>query len=268
MDFGILGSNEGTSMKYLKTYFYVEHEIKFLIANLIEAYDHIDKFIICEHNRTHTGRPRDFIFDKHIHNFPKELMDKVIYLPLDISNITVEAYEDEEAIHAINEPVMRSAFMKVLEFEDEDIVVSVDADEIIYRDSYPYIFSEVEKSSCVRLNLNQFFYKTNYFWEDKDFVSPIASKYKVFKNHFPCNWRDYGPITSKKVGCHFSWCMTPEEMVYKLHTYSHPMYRFCADEQLMRDAIKNKEYPFDKNVDFRIRELNTDDPMIPECLRN
>lgn len=254
-------------MKYLKTYFYVEHEIKFLIMNLIEAYDHIDKFIICEFNRTHTGRPCDYIGQDHIDKFPKELMDKVIYLPLDISRVAVEAYENEDAIHAINEPIMRSAFMKALEFEDEDIVVSVDADEIIYRDAYPYIFEEVASKQCVRLNLHQFFYKTNYLWEDKDFVSPIAAKYKVFKDHFPCNWRDVGPVTSKKVGCHFSWCMTPEQMVYKLHTYSHPKYRFCANKELMENAIENKIYPFDENVDFKIKELDYDDERIPQSMR-
>ena len=146
-------------MKYLKTYFYVEHEVEFLIMNLVESYDHIDKFIICEHNRTHTGRPREYIFEKIRHKFPEELMDKVIYLKQDISDEAVEAYENEPAIHAVNEPVMRSRFMKDLQFDDEDIIVSVDADEIIYRDSYPYIFSEVESKNCVRLKLNQFFYK-------------------------------------------------------------------------------------------------------------
>ena len=78
------------SKVYLKTYFYVEHEIKFLIMNLMEAYHHVDHFIICEHNITHTGQPREFIFEEHKHKFPPELMDKVIYLPQDISEQTVE----------------------------------------------------------------------------------------------------------------------------------------------------------------------------------
>ena len=252
---------------YLKTYFYVEHEIKFLIMNLIESYDHIDKFIICEHNRTHTGMPRKFIFEKHEHKFPPELMDKVLYLPCDISEHTVEAYENEDAIHAINEPVMRSSFMTNLSFDDEDVIISIDADEIIYRDAYPYILSEVKEKDCVRLNLHQFFYKMNYLWEGKDFVSPIATKYKVFRHKYPCNLRDVGPVVSKKVGCHFSWCMTPKEMVYKLDTYSHPRYRFCADENLLEEAIKNKEYPFDPDVDFDITELEEDDVRLPECLK-
>jgi hypothetical protein len=256
------------NMIYLKTYFYVEHEIKFLVMNLIESYDHIDKFIICEHNRTHTGKPREFIFEKYRDQFPPELMDKVIYLPCDISEHTVEAYENEDDIHRINEPVMRSCFMTNLSFEDEDIVISVDADEIIYRESYPYIISEVNNNDVVRLNLYQFFYKTTYLWEGKDFTSPIASKYKVFKGQYPCNWRDVGRVVDKKVGCHFSWCMTPEQMVYKLHTYSHPRYRFCADKELLENAIKNKTYPFDPSIDFCIKEVNLNSEVLPSCIIN
>ena len=256
------------SKVYLKTYFYVEHEIKFLIMNLIESYDYIDKFIICEHNRTHTGQPRDFIWEDHKDKFPPQLMDKVLYLPCDISEHTVEAYENEDAIHQVNEPVMRSCFMTNLSFDDDDIIVSVDADEIIYRDVWDYIISETKQKDLVRLNLYQFFYKMTYLWEGKDFVSPISAKYKVFKGQYPCNWRDVGPVLSKKVGCHFSWCMTPEEMVYKLHTYSHPRYRFCADEKLLKGAIKNKEYPFDPEVDFNIRELEINDEVLPRCVND
>jgi hypothetical protein len=254
------------SKVYLKTYFYVEHEIKFLIMNLVESYDHIDKFIICEHNRTHTGQPRDYIFEKYKDRFPEELMDKVLYLPCDISEHAVEAYNNEDAIHAVNEPVMRSAFMTNIDFDDEDVIVSVDADEIIYGESYNYILSEVERKDCVRLNLHQFFYKPTYLWKGIDFVSPIATKYKVFKGHYPCNFRDVGDVVSEKVGCHFSWCMTPDEMVYKLHTYSHPQYRSCADKKLLKGAIENKEYPFDESVDFQIEELHSDDDRLPKSL--
>ena len=70
-----------------------------------------------------------------------------------------------------------------------------------------------------------------------------------------------------KAGCHFSWCMTPQEMVYKLHTYSHPKYRFCADEDVLRNAIENKMYPFDEDVAFDILELEDDDARLPKCIR-
>jgi len=255
-------------MIYLKTYFYVEHEIQFLSINLKEAYDHIDKFIICEFNRTHTGRPREFLNKESVlSKLPQDLIDKVVYLQCDISNIAVEAYENEAAIHNVNEPVMRSAFMKLINLNDDDIVISVDADEIIYNESYNKIINEVNSHSCIQIKLRQFFYKTTYLWKEKDFIAPTAAKYSVFKNSFPCNWRYEGKLLSDYHGCHFSWCMSPSEMVYKLHTYSHPKYRFCADENLLKDAIENKLYPFDDGTDFNIEELELTDLRMPKSMR-
>ena len=56
-------------------------------------------------------------------------------------------------------------------------------------------------------------------------------------------------------------------MVYKLHTYSHPRYRFLADEEILKSAINNKEYPFDKNINFDIEEIKIDDVRLPKSLK-
>ena len=64
-------------MIYLKTYFYTEHEFKFLKLNLIEGFNYIDKFIICEYNRTQTGEPREYIFEKNKHIFTDEELSKI-----------------------------------------------------------------------------------------------------------------------------------------------------------------------------------------------
>jgi hypothetical protein len=255
-------------MIYLKTYFYVNHEVQFLVANLLEAYDHIDKFIICEFNRTHTGRPCQLMgWDYLKEKFPKDKLDKVMYLPIDSSEMCVEAYNDEDTIHNINEPIMRSAFMKFIELRDEDIIVSVDADEIIYEHIYPRIIDAVETDGVCQLNLHQFFYKKNYLWKGKDFLAPTAIKYKYIKERWPCSIRYEGPVLPEKAGCHFSWCMSPEEMVYKLHTYSHPRYRHLANVNTLKNAIENKEYPFDPSIEFEIVELDPEDPIIPRSMR-
>jgi len=253
---------------YLKTYFYVEHEIQFLIANLKEAYPHIEKFIINEFNRTHTGMPREMIgWDRLKAHIPDSLIDKVLYMPVDISRDVVAAYDDEETIHRVNEPVMRSIFMKNMAFNDSDIIVSIDADEIIYGDTYPKIKEFLERQSCCSLNLHQFFYKKTYLWKNKDFVAPTAAKYSYFKNSYPCNLRYEGQVLPGKSGCHFSWCMTVSEMIYKLHTYSHPQFRFCANEELLTNAINEKIYPFDLTEKFEIEELTDDSYIIPKSIK-
>ena len=49
------------SKTYLKTYFYVDHEIQFLTTNLEESYNHIDKFIIVNLTEHTLADPESFL---------------------------------------------------------------------------------------------------------------------------------------------------------------------------------------------------------------
>ena len=162
---------------------------------------------------------------------------------------------------------MRGHFVKKIQFNDDDIIISVDADEIIYGDKYQQIISSVINNGPTLLKLRQFFYKYTYHWYNNDFIAPTAIKYRDFKNNYPCQLRYMGTLMEDFVGCHFSWCMTPTEMIYKLETYSHPKYRFCADLNLLENAVKNKTYPFDESTDFKINELGVDDPILPKKIK-
>tara|TARA_B100000287_G_scaffold309414_1_gene292623 strand:- start:312 stop:1097 length:786 start_codon:yes stop_codon:yes gene_type:complete len=252
---------------YLKTYCYAPHEVEFIEANLRECYPYIEKMIVCEFDINHTGMKREFIFQDLKERIDPSLVDKLDYHACSVYDHTVEAYDNEPAIHQVNEPVMRSWFTKLYNFEESDIILSVDADEIIMGDKIPYIIDEVKKRGGVSLKMRQFFYKKTYMWKDKDWLSPMAAFYGLMNPKYPNNWRDIGNSTSEYVGGHFSWCMTAEQMVHKLHTYSHPRYRFCADLELLNDAIENKKYPFDPNTKFDIEELSEDDERIPKSMR-
>lgn len=254
-------------MIYLKTYCYAPHEVDFIVANLRECYDYIDKMIVCEFDINHTGVKRELEYSNLKELVPSDLSDKLDYHACEVHDITARAYENEAAIHSVNEPVMRSYFTKLYDFADSDIIISIDADEILYKDMIPYVLEQVRQQGVIRLKLRQFFYKTTYLWKGKDFVSPIAAYYGAINPKFPNNWRDAGNITQEYVGCHFSWCMDVEAMIHKLDTYSHPRYRFCANRELLENAIANKEYPFDNNVNFDIQELRSDDELIPRSLR-
>lgn len=252
---------------YLKTYCYAPHEVEFISSNLEECYPHIDKMVVCEFDINHTGVKREFEYKDLKTKIPDHLSDKLDYHACEVYDITARAYDREDLIHKVNEPVMRSYFTKLYDFKPDDIIISVDADEIIYGDKIKYIIEQVKKYKIVALKLRQFFYKKTYLWKNKDFTSPIAAYYSHINPKFPNNWRDIGRITEEYVGGHFSWCMTPDEMVHKLHTYSHPRYRFCAKKELLENAIENKKYPFDERVKFNIIELDANDKIIPKSLR-
>lgn len=251
---------------YLKTYFYSEHEYEFINANLRESLNHVDSMILCEYDIHHTGLKREMIFD--INRIDEDLRHKLEYYPCEVhGKETVEAYDDEATIHRINEPVMRSYFTKLKDFDKNDIIYSVDADEIIYERTYQKMNELVSERGKVRLLLHQFFYKKNYLWKNKVFASPGAFLYGATSPKYMNNWRDDGMEPTFMCGAHFSWCMDVPTMIKKLHVYSHPRYRNCADEKLLTDAIENKTYPFDPSVKFEIEELDWDDMRIPDSMR-
>ncbi len=246
---------------------YVPHEVDLVIANLEECHQHIDKMIVCEFDVYHTGEKRDFQFQSLKSLVPGHLRAKIDYHACHVYDFTERAYDDEDTIHRINEPVMRSYFTKLYTFSDDDIIISVDADEILYGEKLPYVLERVDSNGTVALKMRQFFYRPTYLWKNKIFRSGSATKYGGIPVKFPFNWRDMGVLTDDFVGCHFSWCMDTDAMIHKLHTYGHPRYRFCADKTVLDAAIRNREYPFDPTVPFDIEDLSIDDERIPKSIR-
>lgn len=253
-------------MIYLKTYFYREFEFEYILANLKETFNYIDKFIVTEFNCHHTGRKRNFLNENVLDTIPSELKSKIDYHKCDILKYTVET-DNEDLIHQKNEPVMRSYFTKLYNFKDDDIIISVDADEILYNEKMDYLLEMTKQHGIVQCKMRQFFFKENYLWKNKVWTSPISTLYKNINPKFPNNWRDVGRSINEFVGAHMSWCMSPEDMIFKLHTYSHPRFRKYADLNVLQKAIENKEYIFDSKTNFEIEELKNNSELIPMSMR-
>lgn len=63
----------------MKSYCYSKHELPFIIANLNEGFEHIDKLILYEYNFTHTGLPKEYEIGKVLHLVPEHLKSKLLY---------------------------------------------------------------------------------------------------------------------------------------------------------------------------------------------
>lgn len=248
---------------YLKTIFSTPSEIKYLKLNIQESFEHIDKMIVCEFNYTHTGKKRELIFEKYLSSFTEEEKSKIHYIGADITQYIKDAVDNEPLAHK-NERLMRGYFVKEFPIKKNDIVFSVDADEVIFSQYYPEIIDKLNNAKwfwqpkSYRLPIRQFFYKINYHWVNLKFVSPIACKASFFLNKkYPAQWRDKGKIYNKQVGSHYSWCISIEEMIAKIKNYAHQeRYGHLANYDVLNNAIENKEYPFDKNRDFKIEVIN------------
>ena len=244
-------------MIYLKTIFTCPNEVKYLKLNLKESFNYIDKFIICEFNRTHIGSEKELIFEQYLQEFTQEEQKKIIYIGADISHLAIYEPDNNEIIHN-NERLMRGYFVKQLDLNGNDVVFSVDADEIIFGQYYEKVLKKIGFfTKAILLPLHQFFYRINYLWDNNTFIAPTVSKVSYYKNVYPAQWRYDGKLFSEKAGCHFSWCLTIDEMIAKLGMYSHHKdYRHLAKKEVLEDAVKNKTYPFDRKVDFHIKVID------------
>lgn len=244
-------------MIYLKTIFSAPNEIKYIKLNLEEAFDHIDKFIICEFNRTHTGVEREPIFNRYIDQFTENELKKIIYINADISKQAFLAVNDSDLAHK-NEQLMRGYFTSQINLDNNDIVFSVDADEIIFGQYYDKIISKLGFfNKAVKLQLHQFYYRINYLWENNKFIAPTVCKAKYYKDRYPAQWRYDGKLFQYVAGCHFSWCLTIDDMITKLGMYAHHSdYGHLAKREILEEAVRNRTYPFDLSVDFRIKVLD------------
>jgi hypothetical protein len=241
---------------YLKTLFYSPHEIKFLKLNIREASPFVDKVIICEFNRTHIGTERSFIFEQYLDTFSKEEQEKILYLPCDISGKVAQAADSEKA--HLNERLMRGYFVSQLDLNQRDIIISVDADEIIFRRNYPKLLNQIGVfQKAIKIQLYQFFYKINYLWEDENFIAPTIARVGYYKDQYPGQWRYDGKLYPEKVGCHFAWCMSIEDMIKKLQVYGHSFdYRHFANKEILENAVQTRTYPFDPQRKFLLKALD------------
>lgn len=262
-------------MIYLKSYCYSKHELPFIITNLIEGYDYIDKLLLYEYNYTHTGLKKNYELESLLHLIPEKLQSKLYYKKVDISDYVEYAYENGPLIHESNEPLQRSwAFNDSnINFQPNDIIIDIDIDEIIYKSSYASLINELEtKNRPLSIKMNQFFYKNNYLWSNLIFDGSTIYKYymtgnNIYKGLKIKNYRSLIDRTDNIHGCHMSWNMPVNYMLKKLHSYSHPEYRKFCDKDLLEKAIKEKIYIFDLNRPFDIVELNLNDSRIPEFLQ-
>jgi hypothetical protein len=264
-------------MLYLKSYCYSKHELPFIITNLQEGFHHIDKLILYEYNYTHTGLKKDYEIEKVLHLIPIELKSKLLYKKIDLTNYIEYAVNDENKCHKINENIQRSWLFndKDIVLNDEDIIIDIDIDEIIYRYSYNDLILELnQNNNPISIKLNQFFFKNNYLWSNLIFDAPAIYKYKMVKNininikGILCKYQRYcSKKTSKIYGCHMSWVMPIQDMIKKIYSGAHTKYHHLGKKDILEKAIKEKKYIFDLKRPFNIIELNLKDTRIPIYLQ-
>lgn len=109
--------------------FYNELDLLELRLNIL--YDYVDRFVIVEGNKTHTGSDKEFILEKNLSRY-KNFSDKIIYIKVDDFPKLEESKNDVYGNNWLYENFQRDAIMRGLtECKPDDVIIISDCDEII-----------------------------------------------------------------------------------------------------------------------------------------
>lgn len=216
--------------------------------------DYVDKFIICESNKTHSGLPLEYMLEKRIDelNLPA---NKIEIIKLDIpedDKLPVElidvfnCYENNKNHQSIRartrERLQKDSLLKVIDNYDEDTIFLVsDSDEIINPDYLDWLSSAatVNETYVIKIPLvhlegraNLRVYKIDgnpKKWDRGMFVclkkhlrkaSPTQIRSNV-DNPFSVTYLQQDGIRVEDMGWHFSWMGGVEKRNIKRKSFTH-----------------------------------------------
>jgi beta-1,4-mannosyl-glycoprotein beta-1,4-N-acetylglucosaminyltransferase len=213
------------------------NEIELLHLRLMELNPVVDYFVLVESNKTHTGNPKEFIFEKNKEIF-KEYLHKIIHVKVE----DLPTYSSDNIW--IPENFQRNCIMRGLvdhASEGDKIIVS-DLDEIPNTD---LIVSNIENNEWVTFKQNLYYYyvncKQNCLWD-----GPIMANYGTFQS--PQQLRNTGRsgYNSKfHGGWHYSFMGGPDRVRYKVEN--------IAESSLIIDNVGNPsdiEYKMKNQIDL------------------
>jgi hypothetical protein len=251
---------------------------KELLKLRVELYkDVVDKFVIVESNKTHSGKPVPFRFEE----IAKELelpLEKIVYIPhhihdapyleiLDIDRTNAAGNKDNEAsVQArARERLQKDAVMQALHlFDDNDVVMYGDADEIIDPKHIRWVSNVVARDTLKydaimkiplvflqgRADLRVWDTSRNnwYPWNKAMFISTKAQimKYKISNlrcgNCYPLKttWPHSHGQAIPEMGWHFAWMGSGETRKIKAQSFAHAHDKF--KEMEYEKGFEDKSY--------------------------
>lgn len=224
------------------------NEIELLELRLMELYDFVDFFVIVEANKTHTGKEKEFIFEKNKNIFEKYL-NKVIYVKVedlptyDINNIWIP------------ENFQRNCILRGLHnIEIGDKVIVSDIDEIPNIETIKKVLNQ---NNPVTLIQDLFYYyvncKQNCIW-----FGTIIGTYGYFST--PQELRNlarsgYNPVNNG--GWHYSFMGGSEKIKIKVENIAESSYIIdqIGDVNEIEHKIKNQIDLWNRTEDYAIKKI-------------
>jgi len=245
-----------------------------LRLNILNNY--VDKFVIAEATKDHTGKDKKLNFN--INNFSK-FKNKISYIIVEDMPTNLKYYKKNWPVHHLRDQHQRNALARGYEdSNDEDLIMISDIDEIPDPNKIK-IFDVKNKYACfIQKNFQSKINLLNI--SDKNWMGTkiIKKKYikspqwlRNIKTAKPSFWKFYKPRQPQLIydgGWHFSFLKNPKGISKKIQSYSHSEYNksIYTDEKKIAERINNRIDIFDRN--FKYEKIDIDDTFPKYILEN
>ena len=265
----------GATPKVYDCFLYFNEDL-LLSLRLETLHQVVDTFVIAEATHTFAGKPKALRFNPT--RFPK-FADKIVYLVVDDLPL--------DSTHAFaNEIHQRNALMRGLTAAaPDDRVILSDVDEIpnpeaimryrpwylygtFIQKFYAYFFNNLgvktdnprEPRWWIRSKITTVGHLTNFFGTPQNLR--IYKKQPGISGLIHQIHRKVRHQRLYNGGWHFSWVMTPEQMIQKIESYSHTDHNIPAIKSVdaIRTAIQAGQDILKKGERFRLVELDSSFP--------
>ena len=230
----------------------------------------VDKFVIAEATKTHSGKDKKLNFD--LKKFSK-FKDKIEYLVIEDLPKNVKSYKKNWSENHLRDQFQRNSLSRGLENCDEnDLIMISDLDEIPDPEKIKK-FELKKKYGCfLQKNFHQkmnLLNTTIKYWAGtkicvkKYLKSPQWLRdIKIKKRPF---WKFYRPKQPQILidgGWHFNDLKKPEELLKKIQSYAHQEYnnKKFNDISKINERVRNNKDLYDRDYNFEIVKIDNNYP--------
>ena len=247
-------------MKLIDCFMYFDENLV-LEIRLNTLYHIVDKFVIAEATRDHSGKEKKLNFD--INKFEK-FKDKIEYLVIDDIPVEVKSSKKNWHDNHMRDQFQRNALERGYKnCNPTDLIMISDIDEIPdpkkikefnIKRKYGCFLQKNFQSKLNLMNITDSLWAGTKICVKKYLKSPQwLRNLKLKKKPFWKIFKDNQPQIIDNAGWHFSFLKTPKEIKKKIISYSHQEFNkdTFTDEKNIVNRIAERKDLFDRNIDYR-----------------
>ncbi len=260
-------------MKLIDCFMYFDEDLV-LDLRLNILHEHVEKFIIAEATRDHSGKEKKLNFD--FKNFSK-FKDKINYLIIDDLPINVKSKKKNWDANHWRDQYQRDSLARGFKKCDEnDLIMISDIDEIPdpnklsefkIQNKYACFMQKNFQSKLNLLNITDKYWMGTKICQKKHLKSPQWLRdIKTKKRSF---WKFYKPKEPQLIfdgGWHFSFLKKPKDIAKKIKAYSHQEFNknnFTNIKNIEKKIIEKSDI-FGRNYKYEKIEI---DEKFPKYIR-